>query len=274
MKRFEPYPIHINHPGTYELIRQRQLRRFAAKGDTQMVTWLKRAAKPLYATIEDKTPDLVARKYEEEILRLLRLILGTKVGKLLLDSLDKRQQYWIVPLDAEDKAMCNGCAAYTFPEQAKHGGGIRVYFNPADFKDNKWETADDILFHELVHAYRFGRVGYHGMNRKAVSNYDDAEEFLALQMQNVYLAHRGSASFYRSYSQRDPVTKAKAYESFVLDPDILSAFRHFVDRDPLVATVAAWRDQPNAFNPWRDQPALEQAFLRSTNGAIKRLPPF
>ena len=37
-----------------------------------------------------------------------------------------------------------------------------------------------------------GRIGYANLNRTPMVDYDDAEEFLALQLQNMYLADRGS----------------------------------------------------------------------------------
>ena len=75
-------------------------------------------------------------------------------------------------IDYLDKADCE-CSAYTFPGGPKEGGGVRVYFNPTDFNGSakKWFSADDILFHELVHAYRDGTVGYSGNNFKAMNEY-------------------------------------------------------------------------------------------------------
>jgi len=275
MRKFEKYPIYINHPGRWEEVRRRQRDHFVDKGDYKMMTWLDYTGKRLYEIMEDKSPSMESREYEHQVYRLLMLIGSTKVGKLLFDSLNPNVRHWIVPLDYLDKAECE-CAAYTFPGRPEEGGGIRVYFNPTDFNRShrRWFSADDILFHELVHAYRDGRIGYHKGNRKTMNEYDTAEEFLALHMQNVYLANRGSQRFYRSYRLRQSVSKSTAYQYFVGDAEVLMAFRHFVDHDPLAKAVARWMHPPDSFNPWRDQPVLERLYLSGVSPGITRLPPF
>lgn len=274
MRKFEQYPIYINHPGRWEEVRRRQRDHFVDKGDYKMMSWLDYTGKRLYEIIEDKTPSMESREYEHKVYRLLTLIASTRVGRLLFDSLNRNIRHWIIPLDYLDKAECK-CAAYTFPGQPKEGGGIRVYFNPTDFNGSaqKWHSADDILFHEMVHAYRDGTVGYAGNNFKAMNEYKTAEEFLALHMQNVYLANRGGVRFYRSYRSLQSVSKGTAYQYFAGDAEVLMAFRHFVDKDPLAKAVSRWMNPPDSFNPWRDQPVLERIYLRGTTG-ISQLPPF
>jgi len=275
MRKFEPYPIYINHPGRWEEVRRRQRDEFVDKGDFQMMTWLDYTGKRLYEIMEDKAPAWESREYENQVYKLLMLIASTKVGKLLFGSLNRNVRHWIVPLDYLDKSQCE-CAAYSFPGAPREGGGVRVYFNPTDFNPSarKWFGADDILFHELVHAYRDGRVGYSGNNFKPMNEYKTAEEFFALHMQNVYLANRGSLRFYRSYRSLQSVSKSTVYQYFAGDAEVLTAFRHFVDNDPLAAAVARWAHPPDSFNPWRDQPVLERIYLGSASLGISRLPPF
>jgi hypothetical protein len=283
MRKFEGYPIYVNHPGRWEDVRKRQLRDFRAKGDSHMTAWLGHSAKQLYEIMEDQFPRMETREWEHQVYRLLRLVGSTRVGKLLFESLNPTVKHWIIPFDDLNKANSTG-SAYAFPGHPKEGGGVRVYFNPLDFNwshkrhrkgdvEFQWRSADDVLFHEMVHAYRLGQVGYFGMNKKTMNDYESAEEFLALHLQNVYLAERGSQRFYRDYRSLKPVSKDTAYQYFVGDAEVLMAFRHYLDRDSLAKAVARWMQPPDSFNPWRDHPVLERMHL-SGLGEGSRLPEF
>ena len=269
MKKFKTYPIFINHPGSWEEVRLRQREAFVEKGDYQMMAWLDDTAKELYATMEDPNPTSVTRRYEEQVYNAMGLINGNQLGSLLLDSLDESIKYWIVPLDYIEKQLCKGCAAYTFPGTPKQGGGERIYFNPSDFHQAlpMRYSSDDVLFHELVHAYRDGEIGYSKTNSKQLNkamlpDYDTMEEFFALQMQNIYLACRHGTSFYHSYLRPQSISKDGAYEVFENDPRLLSVFRYFYDNEPLAEQVTRLAMPDDAFNPWRDLDDLEQAYLK------------
>jgi hypothetical protein len=273
MRQFAPYPIYINYADRWEDVRQRQISEFTAQHDTRMVNWLSGTAKQLYEITEDKTPSAAARDFESQVYELLRKKISlTTMGKMLLNALKRDVRYWIVPLDADNQDQCQ-CGAMTFPGAPKEGGGIRVYFNPTDWTGT-WQTPDDVLFHELVHAYRMGRIGYAALNRRAMSDYDDGEEFLALQLQNMYLADRGSQRFYLAYKRpwlngsRDD-----AYEYYAKTAEVPMAFRYFRDSEPLATGVSHWKAPANGFNPWRDQPIIEQTYLKDAP-VTTRLPPF
>jgi hypothetical protein len=276
VRKFDQYPIYINHPGRFEEVRLRQRDHFVDKGDWHMMSWLDYTGKRLYEIIEDKNPRPESVDYENAVFQQLRLISTTIIGRLLFDSLNRSQKYWIVPLDYLDKAQC-ACGAYVFPGKPNEGGGIRLYYTPTDFNPStaRWKGADDILFHEMVHAYRNGRVGYDVVNAaKPMNDYDNAEEFLALHLQNVYLACRGSHRFYRTYKRLESVSKNTAYQYFVNDMEVLMAFRYFAETEPLAATVSRWMHPPDSFNPWRDQRVLERLFISNASLGLPRLPPF
>lgn len=277
MKQFGRLPIFVNHPDRFEMVRQRQRDHFRGLGDAHMVTWLDNTGKRLYEVTESRNPGPEAAKYENTVLEHLKLIGTTAIGKLLFDSLNRNHQYWIVPLDLADREMCH-CGAYVFPGAPKEGGGTRIYYNPADWNppSRKWRAADDVLFHELVHAYREGRLGYEAVNKgkKSMNGYDDQEEFLALHMQNVYLACRGASRYYRTYRRLEPVSKHTAYQYFAGEAEALMALRHFVENEPLAAEVARWKAPADSFNPWRDQEVLERLFIGNASLGIDRLPPF
>lgn len=277
MRKFECYPVYVNHPGRWNEVRQRQRDYFADKRDLRMFRWLAPdgTGARLYEILADSAPSPESREYESQVYQLLRLINSTRVGKLLLDSLDQNTRYWIVP-KINFGADCN-CRAVTFPGAPKEGGGIRIYLTPGELNSirKRWQSADDILFHELVHAYRMGKVGYQALNWRPMYQYDDAEEFLALHMQNVYLAERGSPRFYRDYHTLQSVSKGTAYQYFSGNAEVLMALRYFVTYDTcLTATVAGWKEPADSFNPWRDQPILERMYLDESDSGIKQLPPF
>jgi hypothetical protein len=236
-----------------------------------MVNWLRGTGKQLYEVTEDKTPSAAAKAFEDQVYELLqKKISVTTMGKMLLNALKRDVKYWIVPLDAQNKRLCK-CSAMTFPGAPKEGGGVRVYFNPTDWTGT-WQTPDDVLFHELVHAYRMGRVGYSHLNKSGMTDYDDGEEFLALQLQNMYLADRGSKRFYLAYKR--PWlngSKDEAYEYYARSAEVPIAFRSFSRGEPLATAVSHWKAPPNGFNPWRDQPIIEQNYLKQTPG-ITSLP--
>ena len=274
MKKFKTYPIYINFPGTWEAVRQRQRDEFVEKGDYKMMEWLDDTGKALYAQMEDPTPTSVGRKYEQEVFEAMLLIDGNQLGSLVLDSLDGGIRYWILPLDYMEKLRCGGkCAAYTTAGEPKERGGERIYFNPSEWHQHSElrYSSDDILFHELVHAYRDAEIGWTKTNSKALKkhmlpDYNTMEEFFALQMQNIYLACRRSSRFYHSYLRPNGVSKTEAYKVFESDPWILSVFRYFYENDPLAEQVTRLALPDDAFNPWRDLDDLEHAYLKKYPG--------
>jgi len=273
MRQFGSYPIYINYADRWEDVRQRQIREFVAKHDRKMVNWLKGTAKQLYEITEDKTPSPAAKAFEDQVHDLLqKKIAVTTLGKMLLNGLKRSIKYWIVPLDAENERICQ-CGALTFPGAPKEGGGIRIYFNPTDWK-GPWPSADDVLFHELVHAYRIARIGYAAQNKTPMSDYDNGEEFIATQMQNMYLADRNSQLFYLSY-KRPWLSGSKddAYAYYASAAEVPMALRYFRDSEPLATGVSHWKAPPNGFNPWRDQQIIERNYLKEVPG-VDRLPPF
>jgi hypothetical protein len=266
----------MNHPGRWDDVRQREIQYFREKRDAKMISWLTYTGKRLFEITEDKPQRPESVEYEKQVYLQLQLIKATTIGRVLLDSLVTTTRVWIVPLDLLDKAECK-CGAYTFPGKPNEGGGVRVYYNPSDHRpsEERWRGADDILFHELVHAYRMQLVGYDAVNKaRTMNTYQDVEEFFALQMQNVYLSNRGARRYYKNYPRIKSVSKDTAYQDFAGDAEVLMVFRHFVERDPLATKVSKWMSPPDSFNPWRDQNVLERMYINSTSVNIPRLPPW
>lgn len=273
MRKFEHYPIYINHPGRWENVRQSQIEYFRNQRDSHMVSWLTYTGNRLYEIIEDKNPDHEGRMFENTIYQLLRLISSTRVGQLLLDSFIPNKRYWIVPLDSIDKASCDCGGAYVFPGKPNEGGGIRLYIDLKGLNPltKKLFGQDDVLVHELVHAYRMGRVGYDVVNSaRSMKDNRNAEEFLALQLQNVYLTNRRATRFYLSYEPMRTGSKGTAYENYARDGEVLAAFKYWVENEPLATAVSRWMHPPDSFNPFRDRNVLERIFM----GQGGKLPSF
>jgi hypothetical protein len=275
MKKYREYPIYMNYPEGWEAERLRQRENFVDKGDYQMMEWLDDTGKGLYATMADDNPSPVSQRYDQQILDALTLISSNQLGSFLLDSLDTSETYWILPLDYIERRTCD-CAAYTFPGKPKERGGIRIYFSPTDFNRGvaKRYSADDVLFHELVHAYRDAELGYSRTNSKHLNkamlpDYDNMEEFLALQLQNVYLAFRRDTAFYHSYRRPHSISKTDAYKAFENDARILGVFRYFLDNEPIISQMTNLTLPDDAYNPWRDLDDLEKTYLKKHPG--KRL---
>jgi hypothetical protein len=191
---------------------------------------------------EKATKESVA--YEKRVYRQLDIILGTAIGRLLLDSINAAEKIWIV-VDEEGPGV-----ASTTPGVVSNyaGGGVRLYYDPDDF-DPKMEyfTPDDVLFHELVHAYRSAkRVDYHRVLRE----YRTAEEFLAIHLQNVYMALRGKSRFYISHSNSSLAKKEDVYANIATDWDTVEAFNYFRFHEPLTVNVANMHYP--SYNVWRD----------------------
>lgn len=279
MIQFKPYPIYANNPGYWEEVRQRQYYDFLKRGDKHMMEWSRFVAKRLYEIIPNPRPNTSEFAYERRVIDLLEVLGTTMIGRMLLSKLNKAQEYYILPLDLQGHYDCS-CQAYTFPGKPKEGGGIRIYFHPNDFEfspQHPLGSGDDVLFHELVHAYRIGRLGFSGQIYTPMNNAKRAEEFFALQMQNMYLSDRGSPLFYKTFNGLEIVSKSDAYDFLATDAEAIQAFRYFVetDKDPLAVVVSSWKAPTGGFNPFRDYPALEQRWMKD-NGypAGQKLMPF
>ena len=257
MKKFDSYPIYINF--------------------TKKVEGLPELLSMNFETVPD-LPSSESRQYEDEIARLLTLICSTRIGKFVLDSLNPGKKYWVVPFEL---MPVQDASAVTWLASRDEGGGVRVYFTPANYRGQVASgdlrfSDDDILFHEFVHAYRFGQEGWVKRVDKSMNpdEYRDAEEFVALQLQNVYLSERRSNRFYLNYKSQHRASKSWAYQNIANDPEVLRALRFWVQRDPLVAAVASWSIAAAPFNAFRDEPYLERIYHVQHDFPTRQLPDF
>lgn len=185
--------------------------------------------------------------YEDEIAKLLDGILKTRIGSLLIRSMKKSVKVWIVYPGMDLDAI-----AATTPGilPAASGGGVRLYFWPFNWTRSDRLNPDDVLFHELVHAYRAGWKDTKGMNHRPMTQYKTAEEFLAIHLQNVFLHETGMTKFYLSHIYNSVVSVDEVYQNIANGLDTMQVLAYFIYNEPLAREVAKWPDPP--CNVWRD----------------------
>lgn len=175
------------------------------------------------------------------------------VGQLLFNALPKDKSIIIFPYSESD------CNAYARETVIFEGGNARVSFSP-----NMWQTGgkcankyangkneDEVLLHELLHAYRMvrGTSSQVSLN-KTDKNYDDIEELFAILVTNVYMSENGKTKFRRDHHGFAALpNKWATSEKFINDQD----FSYWVEKFwftevpfvPMLATLSA------PFNPFR-----------------------
>ncbi len=190
--------------------------------------------------------------YETNVIKQLYIICSTTPGKMLLDSMNKKEKVWIV-YDEDGPGVASTTPS---PLKKEWGGGVRLYFDPTGFDPtNVWYTPDDVLFHELIHAYRSGNGQD---NRRVMKEYQTAEEFLAIHLQNVYMSYRGRKQYYFSHTNSRLASKDEIYKAIRTDNETLYTLRHYLEAEPLAKEVARLKDPD--FNCWRDLGHLDAVF--------------
>ena len=213
----------------------------------------------------DRSSQFAARNYYLRVASLLRKISSTKIGAILLKQF--KTAVYIVP-------RTGGCyCAQTYPliyqiapeiNYSRGKGASYIWFAP----DEKFQ--DDVLFHELVHAYRFA---FDKFEPRSVANGEyNTEEFLAHQLQNIYLSEL-KKPIYFTYRTEEISTKARIYEHFLTNPEFPMVLKYFL-RHEYLAMLAA-HVEGSDYNPFRDAEKIEQKYLeRLGDPTIKTLPRF
>jgi len=152
-----------------------------------------------------------AQLYESAVIAVLEKIRSNRVGAILLAAIDRArsrstQYICIRPCKAELKNMKDGTGqpvadARTYPA---FGPSAIIDYDPAQFpwycqyaqmsNDDQSYTPDNVLFHELVHAYRCATgtlrpqqlpTGYRSCM------WDNTEELIAVMIANTYMSVEG-----------------------------------------------------------------------------------
>jgi hypothetical protein len=216
----------------------------------QQKEWLIRRSNRL-DYVDDPRPR--ARLYEEHVRQLLEAhILRTEIGKALFGVLPKDLPIWIIPFDPLAQTSFGVCNAITGQMSSRLSDGVRILYSPETWAHTACGRipgyrADETLFHEMVHAARYARFGFEGLNKTPLRDNQDHEEFLAVHLMNVYRSETEAKTFSYAYLTSKTGTQAEV-ERTLASAEFVRAIEGFLD-DPLVAQVAQLKA---AFNPFRD----------------------
>jgi hypothetical protein len=251
MIKFEPYPIYINYSKHWQLKLKSEIAEAnrAKKYDEEKQLTIKAVTSSDLTLANGLWKDDV-KQYETTISRLLRQIESNALGKVLLKILNLKTKIWIVPMPDQEFKGCYCAQTYPLNYQTKPfegyaigSGDAYIYYNP----DNVF--TDDILFHELVHAYRYS---FKKFDRMPIDNEYNGEEFLAHHLQNIYLSLLKKELFF-AYKGEEKADKARIYRHLNETPAQLKAIEYFSTHEYL-AMLAANSLAANVadYNPFRD----------------------
>ena len=193
------------------------------------------------------------RMYEQSIRSLLHNISATRVGAILLKSIQNNptnQRIWIIPANWDTPT------AKTLKYSEIEGGGIRIHFNPTVFG----RDAEATLVHEMVHAKRYAWNEFNSQkfDDKQVNEEfrSSSEEFVATQVENIHVSSRKLSTQFNSY-YGPPRDKRAMYKFFSERPDLVIAIKYFVDKDPMIKEMSKLMNPE--YNPFRDLEQLRKA---------------
>lgn len=207
----------------------------------------------------------IAKKYEETIVKQLDMISQTQIGQCLLNALNPHKRVWILPFFEENKTTPITFSGQTYHDEffTKTGGGIRVHFYPWTKgmpKTSRYDTDDDILFHELVHAYRHGYQAYSQQFNEIVDDSTDGEEFIALCVQNMYRSSLNRL-LYKYYGGVVYVKADELTTYLFSNTAFITALGKAQRESPLFNIIKDWKTLK--FNPWRDYEAWSKERVRN-----------
>ena len=231
---------------------------FHVRGDKHMHGYMK------YGTgwermeiVEDSAPAHrpAAILFENTVKTSMDRISSTAVGRCVLDGFKPHQKFYVIPRPLKRNE------AITEKVSEMGGGGIRVKLNPEDWRGN----FDDTLLHEFVHALR---LSYDRLWHKRIGHpdFEDAEEFMATQVSNVYRSSTGKTGFYDRYPEMEGAWSSLGtiYSSMIDTPLFIMALKYCLDQEAFVREIARFPVNVPQFNPFRDYAILERKALGKT----------
>ncbi|TXL73043.1 hypothetical protein FHP25_22885 [Vineibacter terrae] len=257
MRTFPPYPITINGSYLGEALRPQIEAARNAHRFEEMRRLLGEMDKRAYQ--EDKSPN--SQWYEKRVSALLAFIRHTVTGRTLLDGLPREPHLWIIPVDSQ---AAHNKKTFAFADTNPRSGGlkqgVRIKFSPETWAYSAYgqlpnSRPDEVLFHELVHAYRFAKKGLPAPRQAILSdggtaapNGTSPEEFLATQMANIYISEKGGHVFTIDYDTSQLGDQAAAEDTLRSFKPYLETLAAFA-KDPVAQAVAKIG---TSYNPLRD----------------------
>jgi hypothetical protein len=264
MRKFGAYPVVVNYNLHTQLRSRFQENDLYRKGRRQ-------EEKQLYIKTTTSSDEVLENhlwkqdvdQYENTICQCLRKIESNPVGRMVLGLINKQTTVWIVP-ETDDMKKCS--CAQTNPlnyeiqpgsvARGEGSGDTVIQFQP--------ELGDDTLFHELVHAYRYSYKKFHPMFINvydgSTSAIQSTEEFLAHQMENVYMS-QANRDLTLDYKWQSVASKEETYNFLVENVEMLMTLKLFL-RHEYLAMLVAHTFMNTEYNPFRDYPALEAKYLK------------
>lgn len=199
-----------------------------------------------------------AKKYEERVRLAVNAIQRTHTGRALLGTFMAAQKndqaLWIMPYE-NDEDYCNARTGGFLSKNLDNGQagyeGARIQYSPTHFEvdDCGWYpgmTAEQVLFHEMVHASRdMHDVSY---DKTPLDLMGDYEEFLAVLITNMFRSELGAKKFHRDYIYKLLVEQREAELFLSSRAQYIDAIESLLD-DQLVSAVTGLN---TAYNPFRD----------------------
>lgn len=217
-----------------------------------------------------------ADHFKDDVVHILDHIRRTRIGAFIVDSIllnaDRREGLIIRPRGPHAP---NNQNAFTTPRGAIHrsdqpngtkvdflahpgrGAGSNIDYNPYEWPaigvGPPGDARDEVLLHELVHAYMIQRglsstrrLNHAGFVRR-VRRFDTVDDFYAIMVTNVYASERGRP---RLRDHRFPsLNLARNGISVASDPQFLRFFNTL--RAHAHALNYELQQIDTAFNPWR-----------------------
>lgn len=222
-----------------------------------------------------------ATTYKNKVTEHLTWIYRTRVGKILLDCI----RYHGLPVEIRPYpgTDCNSNGGW----RVSGGGDVRGYveYSPDTFSlhgacpvnrtaPNRGLLWDEVLFHELVHAFRGVSKKWNKVRLGAgLVRYDDTEEFYAVLITNIYISDRSNkikTGLRADHKSLNPLQAdlAAPFGFFASSSQVLPLVRQFVTENHGMAIMLAHADAP--FNPIADYVASPDKAEEVSRKALPR----
>jgi hypothetical protein len=280
MRKFTIYPIIINYNLHSRLRQEYKEQRFheAGKYEAERALTIK-ANTTSDATIKDVDYKPEVEEYEAKVYQHLRKIAANPVGDVVLGAINKKTTVWITPKTDKEMKKCNcaqtGPLNYVIPKDGSYARGEGSGDTVIQFQPNS-TLKDDTLLHELVHAYRYSWNSFKPLRISVEDKVDKSyfhaeytsEEFLAHQMQDIYLS-QGNRPLLKDYRWDEVADKKTIYNFLMENFDLMGALKFFLQHE-ILAQLGADRFATD-YNPFRDFRLLEAQWLKRKD-ALSVLP--
>lgn len=195
------------------------------------------------------------------------------IGQILLNCLPADKQIIISPYTDLHASISGNCNAIGGDASFLERGDGRVYFTPSIWQSGGFcfnakangATDDEILLHELLHAYQ-GVRGTMDKTKlfKPKKMYDTVAELFAILITNIYMSENGKTKLRRDHNGFGELpAEWSTSEGFLKDQDFFYWVEKFWFTEPqLVGMIAA---SPVKFNPFR----AYKDWLMGKVGALK-----